>query len=97
MRIAWAPEARQDRFEIWAWIAADDPYAAAQMDERIGESAGRLADHPELGCEGLTPGTREMVVHKSYRMVYEIDSGSGTLWILAVVHSHRQWPPLEFG
>jgi len=97
LRIAWAPEARQDRFEIWAWIAADDPYAAARMDERIGESAGRLADHPELGRKGLTPGTRELAVHESYRIVYEIDARGEIVRILAVVHSHRQWPPLGSG
>lgn len=65
MKIVWTPEARQDRFEIWARIARDDPYAAIRIDERFGTAAAGLGDHPELGREGLIPGTREFVVHES--------------------------------
>lgn len=94
MRLVWTPEARQDRFEIWAGIAADDPYAAARMDELFGTTVKRLMDHPELGREGLVLGTREFIVHESYRLVYEFDSRNDQVWILAVVHTHRQWPPI---
>jgi mRNA-degrading endonuclease RelE of RelBE toxin-antitoxin system len=29
----------------------------------------------------------------SYRLVYEIDGD--TIWILTLVHTKRQWPPLR--
>lgn len=95
MKIVWTPEARQDRFEIWARIARDDPYAAVHMDERFGTAAARLRDHPELGREGLIPGTREFVVHESYQLVYEIDQTRREVRILALVHTRRLWPPLQ--
>lgn len=94
MRIVWTPEARQDRFEIWARIAAEDPYAAARMDELFGMTVKRLIDHPKLGREGLVPGTREFIVHESYRLVYEVDPERGKVGILALVHTRRQWPPI---
>ena len=41
--------------------------------------AARLADHPKLGRPGKIQGTRELVPHESYRLVYEI-SGEA-VWI----------------
>ena len=36
-------------------------------------------------------GTRELIPHESYRLVYEIEGT--TVWVLALVHTARQWPP----
>ena len=52
MRVVWTPEAQQDRFDIWAYIATDNQSAAARMDELFGAAAARLAQHPRLGKEG---------------------------------------------
>ena len=93
MRVVWTPEALQDRVDVWDYIAADNPGAAAQMDELFSEAAARLADHPKLGRPGTIPGTRELIPHESYRLVYEIDGE--TVWILTLVHTARQWPPLR--
>ena len=92
MRVVWTPEAERDRAAIWDHIAADDPRAARRMDRRFGEAADRLATHPRLGRTGKVPGTRELLPHESYRLVYEI--AGETVWILAIVHTARQWPPL---
>ncbi len=90
MRVIWTPEALQDRTDVWDYIAADNPQAAARMDALFSDAAGRLADHPKLGQPGTIPRTRELVPHESYRLVYEI-SGE-TVWLLALVHTARKWP-----
>ena len=90
MRVIWTPEARQDRVDIWDYIAADNPRAAASMDKLFSDAAAKLAGHPKLGQSGKVQGTRELVPHESYRLVYEI-SGE-TVWLLALVHTARQWP-----
>ena len=46
-----------------------------------------------LGQSGKIPGTRELIPHESYRLVYEIDGE--TVWILTLVHTARQWPPVR--
>ena len=63
------------------------------MDELFSEAAASLADHPMLGRPGKISGTRELIPHESYRLVYEIDGE--TVWVLTVVHSARQWPPVH--
>ena len=93
MRVIWTPEAEQDRVEVWDYIAADNLRAAARMDALFSKAANRLAQHPQLGRAGTIAGTRELIPHESYRLVYEIDGE--TVWILALVHTARMWPPLQ--
>ncbi len=61
------------------------------MDELFSEAAARLADHPNLGRAGRIAGTRELVAHENYRLVYEI--AHETVWVLVLIHTARQWPP----
>ena len=91
MKVFWTPEAEQDRDDIWLHIAADNPRAAGRMDELFSDAAARLADHPKLGRPGKIPGTRELIPHENYRLVYEIDGE--TVWVLTLLHTARQWPP----
>lgn len=91
MKIRWAASAVQDRSEILDFIAQENPLAAIRMDELFSTAASRLAAHPLLGCNGLIPGTREVIPHPNYRMVYEVREE--TIWILTLVHTARMWPP----
>ena len=93
MSVVWTPQALRDRADIWDYIAADNPGAAVRMDELFSDAASRLTLHPMLGRPGKIPGTRELVPHESYRLVYEIDGE--TVWILTLVHTARQWPPVR--
>ena len=93
MKVRWTPEAEQDRLEVWNYIAADNPAAAARMDAVFGAAAARLARFPLIGRTGTIPGTRELIPHEHYRLVYEI--ADQILWLLALVHTSRQWPPVR--
>ncbi|MGY0618439.1 type II toxin-antitoxin system RelE/ParE family toxin [Lysobacter sp. A378] len=92
MRVLWTPEAEHDRDDIWDHITADNPSAAARMDLLFSDAAAKLAELPMLGYVGKIPGTRELIPHKSYRLVYEITINDNTVWVLALVHTARQWP-----
>jgi len=94
LKVVWAPEAIKDREDIWDAIAveAGNPRAAARMDELFGKAAAKLGDHPSIGRAGILSGTREVIPHESYRLVYEVVGH--TVWILALVHTSRQWPPV---
>ena len=93
MKVIWTPEAEQDRDDIWLYIAADNLPAAVRMDELFSGAAARLADHPKLGSPSKIAGTRELIPHESYRLVYEI--AGETVWVLTLVHTARQWPPVR--
>lgn len=91
MKVRWTPEAEQDRDDVWEYIANDNSLAAIAMDELFGESAAKLAGYPLMGRAGQITGTRELIPHESYRLVYEVDGD--TVWILALVSTARRWPP----
>lgn len=93
MKVRWTSQAEQDRADIMAYIAADNVRAAIAMDELFGAAAGRLADFPLLGKPGQIAGTRELIAHESYRLVYEVNEAEETVWVLTLVHTARQWPP----
>ncbi|MDP1638490.1 MAG: type II toxin-antitoxin system RelE/ParE family toxin [Candidatus Nitrotoga sp.] len=91
MKVRWSEAAIQDRREIVNFIALNNLLAAIHMDELFDRAAERLAEHPYLGRISELAGTRELIPHESYRLVYEI-SGE-TVWILSLNHTTRQWPP----
>jgi addiction module RelE/StbE family toxin len=95
VRVLWTPAALRDRADIVDYIAIENPRAALGIDELFSEAAARLADFPRIGKPGLIPGTRELLPHQSYRLVYELEEPEETVWILALVHTARQWPPVS--
>lgn len=90
-QLFWTPQAIQDRDEIYAFIEADKPAAALALDEFIEEKADRLVNHPHLGRPGRVAGTRELVVHANYILVY--DAPDDLVRVLRVLHTASQWPP----
>lgn len=93
MRVVWTPEALQDRIDVWDYIANHNPHAAIRMDELFSDAASRLANQPMLGKVGKIPNTRELIPHENYRLVYQLHSE--VVWILVLIHTARQWPPLH--
>ena len=92
MRIIWTPEAQQDRADVWDYIAADNLQAAARMDELFSDAVATLMTNGKLGRPGRITGTRELIPHENYYLVYEVVQE--TVWVLALVHTARQWPPV---
>lgn len=91
MRLVWTEPASLDRKEIREYIAQDNPAAALALDELILEKASRLIDHPGLGRPGRVTGTRELIAHQNYILIYDITQD--LVRVLRVLHAARQWPP----
>lgn len=93
MRLSWTPEALDDRRAIYDYIEAANPLAALNMDELFSEKVRNLIDHPGLGRNGRVSGTRELVVHKNYILIY--DTTADMVRVLRVLHAAMQWPPTD--
>ncbi len=91
MKLFWTPEAALDRRAIYAHIEADNPNTAMALDELFSARAARLPRHPALGRPGRVDGTRELVVHRNYILVY--DTAGDRVRVLRILHTARQWPP----
>lgn len=91
MELLWTPEAIRDRDAIYDYIEIDNPDAALALDELFSEKAGRLVDHPDVGRAGRVSGTRELIAHYNYILIYDV--AGDTVRVLRVLHAARQWPP----
>ena len=91
MDLFWTPEAIADREGIYDYIEADKPTVALALDEIFSEKAWLLIHHPNLGRKGRVMGTRELVVHPNYLLVYDV--ADERVRILRVLHAAMQWPP----
>jgi plasmid stabilization system protein ParE len=90
MRVVFDEEALDDLQSIFAWVAKDDPAAAAGLINPIFEKMERLTG-PELtrmGRFGRDAGTHELL-EGSYIIVYEIDERRGEIRVISVVHGAR--------
>ncbi len=93
MKLVWTRPAREDRKAIREYIASDNPNAALDFDQLLSEKAARLVDHPRVGRLGRVAGTRELVVHRHYVLIYDIAGDS--VRVLRVLHAARMWPPAK--
>ncbi len=73
MNILIRARAAEDLTEIFAWIARDNPAAAADTVRRIRRRLGRLGTPglAHMGRPGRVAGTRELV-EAAYIIVYEV-------------------------
>jgi len=93
VKLIWTRPAYADRKQIRHHIARDNPAAALALDELISAKASSLVDHPNLGRLGRVAGTRELVAHQNYILIY--DRAGDQVRVLRVLHAARQWVPTQ--
>ncbi|MCB1774473.1 MAG: type II toxin-antitoxin system RelE/ParE family toxin [Gammaproteobacteria bacterium] len=90
MKLLWSAEALAELEGIVSYIAADNANAALALGDAIVKAVETtLPENPLVGRPGRVEGTRELVVHQSYIVVYEV---TDTINLLTVRHSARLWP-----
>lgn len=84
-------EARSDLFEVWAFVADDNPPAADQIERDILDACALLARQPGIGHRRRDLCADERVrfhtVRIWYLIVYEI--GTDPLCIVRILHGAR--------
>ncbi len=88
--IVWRSSAREDLTAIISYIAERNPESAAALLEVIEAAVSSLSRHPQLYRPGRVDGTREMVVHPNYIVVYAV--GDEAVDVVSVLHSRRRYP-----
>ncbi|MDR2891554.1 MAG: type II toxin-antitoxin system RelE/ParE family toxin [Deltaproteobacteria bacterium] len=91
MEVIWSEPAEDSLDAIVSYIADDNLHAALEMDDLLRKAANGLAQFPQKGKPGRIPGTRELVPHPNYVLVYLLTKES--IQIVTVLHSSQQWPP----
>ncbi len=88
--VVWRPAARDSLAEIVGYIAARNPAAARRMKALIEAAVLPLANHPFLFRPGRVPGTRELVAHPNYIVIYRVLTDR--VEIVNVLHARQSYP-----
>lgn len=88
--VLWRTKARSGLALITGYIAERNPIAAQRLKDAIEQSVSNLPQHPYLYRSGLVAGTREIVVHPNYVVVYRVTIFA--IEIINVLHSRQQYP-----
>ena len=91
MNLYWSPSAIEDLKHLRAYIARDNPRAAAEVAKTVLETVERLRQFPAMGRPGRVPDTRELVVPGTPLVIPYTVSERG-VEIIAVLHGARMWP-----
>ncbi|HWT69682.1 MAG TPA: type II toxin-antitoxin system RelE/ParE family toxin [Pseudomonas sp.] len=89
MLVEWRPEARAELRQILIYIADRNLAAADELQQAIEIATSALPEHPYLYRFGRLSGTREIVVHPNYLVVYQI---TDRIEIVSVLHARQQYP-----
>jgi toxin ParE1/3/4 len=75
---------------IIEYIAERNDVAALDLADDIERATSQLPQHPYLYRPGRVAGTREIVVHPNYPVVYRVQAT--VIEIVTVLHSRQQYP-----
>ena len=87
--VKWRPEAIVALTEIIDFIEQYNPVAAASLHRIIVAATEHLSSMPYGFKQGRLSGTREMVVHPNYLVVYRVLE---QVEILNVLHTRQEYP-----
>ncbi|WP_085360948.1 type II toxin-antitoxin system mRNA interferase toxin, RelE/StbE family [Neisseria dumasiana] len=92
LKIEWSETALQNLDEIIGYIFEANPTAALSMIDLVKDAAQNLAAMPYLGRIGRCSGTRELIVHPNYIIVYKVNIYS--IVIVNVLHTRQLYPTI---
>ena len=91
MKIRWTLPAANQLRNIFEYIAADNPGAAARTVQRIRKTIIQASRMPQAARVGRVAGTREVVVPgTSYLVAYK--AFENMIHVLAIQHGAQGWP-----
>lgn len=90
LNLLWRKQARDDLNGIAAYVAEWNEAAADQLVNRIEEAALSLLDFPYRGQSGRQAGTRELLAHPNYWLIYRVRLDC--IEIATILHTRQEYP-----
>lgn len=88
--VFWRVSARADLASIIRFISNESPPAARRIRGLIEDSVLPAAEHPYLYRSGRVSGTREIVAHPNYIVVYRVMAER--IEVVNVLHARQEYP-----
>ena len=88
--VFWRQTATSDLATILRFIANESPLAARRIRNLIETAVLPAAEHPYLYRSGAVPGTREIIAHPNYIIVYQVTAER--IEVVNVLHARQEYP-----
>nr|WP_015647661.1 type II toxin-antitoxin system RelE/ParE family toxin [Pseudomonas sp. GLE121]AGL12831.1 toxin of toxin-antitoxin module [Pseudomonas sp. GLE121] len=88
--VVWLDDAITDLTTVITFVASENPSAARRLKTRLEAAPLPLTEHPYLYPLGRVPGTRELVAHPNYIIVYRVSSER--IEVVNVLHARQEYP-----
>ncbi|HWU19582.1 MAG TPA: type II toxin-antitoxin system RelE/ParE family toxin [Devosia sp.] len=88
--LVWDEAAENDLVQILDYIAYDSPQAALSLKAGIDRAIAAMLEFPDGFWPGRIAGTREMVVHPNYIVIYRVLTHA--VQVVSVLHARREYP-----
>ena len=88
--LVWTNAARLRLAEILDYIAEFDEAAADDLNIRINSLIDKARHFPEMYRPGRVQGTREIVAHRNYLVIYSLTTDA--IEVVAVIHARQAYP-----
>ncbi|WP_375452739.1 type II toxin-antitoxin system RelE/ParE family toxin [uncultured Devosia sp.] len=88
--VQWTDEAVKDLAELLDYIAFDNQGAAERLNRQLDQSIRVACEFPSGFKPGRIAGTREIVAHPNYIVVYRVSEER--IEIVSVLHARREYP-----
>ncbi|WP_238351763.1 type II toxin-antitoxin system RelE/ParE family toxin [Pseudomonas sp. SWRI99] len=89
LRVKWSYKAIRQLADIIDYIDQHNSIASVSLQRKALAAAQKLSSIPHGYRSGRVPGTREMVVHPNYLLIYRVN---GEIDILRVLHARQKYP-----
>nr|WP_085745442.1 type II toxin-antitoxin system RelE/ParE family toxin [Pseudomonas sp. R45(2017)] len=89
LQLEWSSKSSRQLADIFKYIEQHNTNASISLRNKVGAAAQRLSSIPYGFRPGRVPGTREMVIHPNYLLVYRVN---GHIKILRVLHARQKYP-----
>ncbi|MBV4485149.1 type II toxin-antitoxin system RelE/ParE family toxin [Pseudomonas sp. SWRI153] len=89
MQVKWSRKAIRQLADIFEYIDQYNSVASVSLRRKAGAAAQTLSSIPYGFRSGRVPGTREMVIHPNYLLVYRVN---GEVDILRILHARQKYP-----
>ena len=90
LALIWSEDALDQLEDLTTYIAQFDETAAFAMRQRIEQSVLPACTYPEMFRAGRIPGTREVVAHPNYIVVYTVLPDR--IQVVSVLHARQKYP-----
>ncbi len=88
--LIWEPDASDQLDGIADFISLQRPEAAERIVQLIHNGVERIRRFPRSGRPGRLPGTRELIVHPNYIVIYRVTDTA--IDVLRVLHARQRYP-----